>query len=74
MGLDEFDSSPRDLARPGIVVLIVEAVHAERMVHELQADVAADRFSDEMIESGFQIWNLIPPCSCENIGGNLAAP
>ena len=63
MGLNEFDSGPHDLARPGIVVLVVKTVHAERMVHELQSNVAANRFRDETIEAGFQIWNLIlaPP-------------
>src|SRR5208337_1882341 len=63
MGLNEFDSSPSDLARPGIVVLVIKAVHAERMVHEVQSNVAVDRFRDETIEARFQIWNLIPPCS-----------
>jgi hypothetical protein len=42
MCLNKFDSSPNDLARPGIVVLVIKAVHAERMVHELQGDVAAE--------------------------------
>lgn len=63
MRLKKFDSSPNDLARPGIVVLVIKAVHAERMVHEVQSNVAVDRFRDETIEGRFQIWNLIPSCS-----------
>src|SRR6266498_3353041 len=72
MYLHESNRAANDLARSIIVILIVETMHALRMVHQSELDVFGQRPFHKAIDRVIHRWNFVMPGTANEHRRNFA--